>query len=225
MQRPGLVKKQKGTVVNAPEIVRILLDRKQLLILRAFMRQDGLTIKAASEELNLDLNLVYKRVTRYEKLGLMRVVGEQARRGRKVKVYASVDSQFFIPISTYPLSEYFDDLLKPFLESLNLNFHRVFERAAKPVGGLLAGDLRLGNAAGGYYSLADQAMQPFEDFGVDTPPAVFQFVPISLSRPSAKALEEELTQVFQKYASQGGSERYMLGSFLFPIYQDLNNEP
>lgn len=225
MSPAALIKHHRATVVHAPELVEILLDRKQLLILRAFMCCDGQTIKAASEELQLDLNLVYKRVTRYERLGLLRVVREQARRGRKIKVYACVDERFFIPVSTYPLNEYFNDLLRPFLESLNLNFHQVFEHAAKPVGGLLAGDLRLGGTTGGYYSLADQSMEPFEDFGADTPPAVFQFVPVSLSRTAARALEEELTQLFMKYSGQGGPERYMLGSFLFPIYRNLNNDP
>lgn len=185
-------------VVKDFRAAQVLLDKPQLSILRAFMTPGGQTIKAVAEQLRLDLNNVYRRVQRFEQLGLLKVVAHQKRRGRDVKVYRATTQEFFIPTSLYPLNEYFLDLFQPFAERFRLNYHRIFEHCEKPVGGILAGQL----ASGHFYGMADQQMQVFTDYGADSPAAVFHGTVLRLGRTAARELEGELFNLLMKYTGQ-----------------------
>ncbi|WP_167757756.1 winged helix-turn-helix domain-containing protein [Deinococcus fonticola] len=185
-------------VVKDFRAAQVLLDKPQLSILRAFMTPGGQTIKAVAEQLRLDLNNVYRRVQRFEQLGLLKVVAHQKRRGRDVKVYRATAQEFFIPTSLYPLNEYFLDLFQPFAERFRLNYHRIFEHCEKPVGGILAGQL----ASGHFYGMADQQMQVFTDYGADSPAAVFHGTVLRLGRTAARELEGELFNLLMKYTGQ-----------------------
>ena len=201
-------------VVHQFEAAQVLLSRPQLNILRAFMKPDGQTIKVATESLGLDLNYVYRRVQRFEELGLLNVLTHQKRRGRDVKVYQATAEEFFIPTSVYPLNEYFYDLFQPFAERFRLNYHRIFEHCEKPVGGILAGQL----ATGHYYGIADQHMQVFDDYGQNSPAAVFHGTLLRLDRQAARELEAELFNLIMKYSGQQEGDPHLLTVLYHPQY-------
>lgn len=214
---PSTPSTQAISTVQTVKVAQTLLNRSQLKILREFMCPEGQTIKLAAEKLGLDMNYVYRRVQRFEQLGLLHVLKQQGRRGRDMKVYQALAEQFFIPTSIYPLEDYFYDLFQPFAESFQSNYHRIFEHCEKPVGGILAGLLPSGHV----YAIADKNMQVFDDYGDSSPAAVFHGTVLHLDRQAAHELETELFNLILKYSGRQGGMPHALTVLYHPQYTPL----
>jgi len=68
------------------------------------------TIKAASAETGCTLEVMYYRVQQLQRAGLVRMVRQEARRGRAVKHYRTVADQFFVPYTRMALDSLEDEV-------------------------------------------------------------------------------------------------------------------
>jgi hypothetical protein len=82
----------------------VLLDRRYVRFLRPFMT-DGRSVGEAATELGMTVSYLLPRVRRFERLGLLEVVETRARKGRPIKVYQAIGSEFFVPLSTLEIAD------------------------------------------------------------------------------------------------------------------------
>lgn len=84
------------SVVREPEAAQALTDPKTLHQLAPFLGR-ACSVSAAAEELGLKPNSMLAKVRRFVRLGLLRVVREQPRKGRAIKLYRTRADCFFVP--------------------------------------------------------------------------------------------------------------------------------
>lgn len=83
-------------IVTEMDAAVALTDPQTLRQLGPFLGRDA-TVSQAAEELGEKANTVLSRVRRFCKLELLRVVREEPRKGRAIKVYRSAADVFFVP--------------------------------------------------------------------------------------------------------------------------------
>lgn len=84
--------------VTEPAAVRLLTAGRSRQVLGVFLRGEN-SVAAVARELGVDIRLVHREVLALLEAGLLRLVREQKRGGRPVKVYAAAASAFFVPFS------------------------------------------------------------------------------------------------------------------------------
>jgi len=82
--------------VSMASAAELLATPRLAVLLKPFMRADC-TVAQAARELNLPVERLHYRVTRFVQAGLLSVVREEPRRGRPSKVYRAVGTHFRIP--------------------------------------------------------------------------------------------------------------------------------
>ncbi|GAA5534994.1 hypothetical protein [Deinococcus aluminii] len=90
--------------VTGPAAVRLLTHGRARRVLGAFLKGEN-TVAGAARELGLDLRVVHRDVLALKAVDLLRVVREQKRAGRPVKVYAAAAPAFFVPFSATGAAE------------------------------------------------------------------------------------------------------------------------
>jgi hypothetical protein len=78
---------------------RLLLDRRMARLLGPFMEK-ACSVTDAAEQLGVTAAYLLPRVRRLERIGLLDVAEVKPRKGRSIKLYAAVGSEFFVPLST-----------------------------------------------------------------------------------------------------------------------------
>ncbi len=100
--------------VTDPEQARLLTDPDTQRLFRPFLARER-TVSQVAAETGSDLNAVLYRVRQYLAAGLLRIVREEKRPGRPVKVYRSVHDAYFIPYEVTPFATLEERMLEQML--------------------------------------------------------------------------------------------------------------
>ncbi|GAA5515013.1 hypothetical protein Dcar01_03777 [Deinococcus carri] len=140
--------------------VRLLLRERPRRVLGAFLAGEQ-TVAGAARDLGLDLRVIHRDVLALRAAGLLRVVREQKRAGRPVRVYAAVAPAFFVPFSATGaagLGELGADRAERYAALFHTAFFREFERLHHEQGGGREWGVRLYLAPEGHVT-ADTSYQ------------------------------------------------------------------
>lgn len=84
--------------VTDPVSVKLLTQGRARWVLGVFLRGET-TVAQVARELKADIRVVHRDVLALQNAGLLRLVREQKRAGRPVKVYEAAAPSFFVPFS------------------------------------------------------------------------------------------------------------------------------
>src|SRR5262245_62019200 len=89
--------------VNDPDAALWLADPDRRRWLAPFVGRDR-TLAEVGRELDVPVNAVLYRTRLLLKHGLVRMVGEQRRRGRPMKLYTAAAGGFIVPLTLVPVA-------------------------------------------------------------------------------------------------------------------------
>lgn len=202
-------------IVTDASAADALLDPYTLRHLEPFFSPTS--VGQAARETGEKANTVLSRVRRFVKLGLVKVVSEQQRAGRSIKLYQTVAEVFFVPFEATSADSlermmaerdsYWEDLLRRAVvqaraEEVGSWGTRIYKdrRGRLQVQTALTPDsnytmLDKGHAAA-LSSWRDSVYLDFED---------------------AKALQRELFALLQRYHQKAGAQRYIVRLGMAPV--------
>lgn len=200
------------------KLAALLTNPAEMFFLKLFLAQDC-TVKEVAQELGLKPNTVLARLNRHVGAGLLKVVRQEKRGSRPVKVYRTSHDSYFIPST-----------LMPPLEDLALDFYTYWERrfAAALEQAVQEADAGSGlrfyrdPASGGVdWQLARSPLENW-DFNAPDAPAVTGIITpnLYLSTAEAKQLQMELESLYERYSTLTGKKRYALRLHLVPLPDD-----
>lgn len=114
--------------VKSVEQARLLSSPESLRFFEPFVARDC-TVSQAAKEVKCKVDTMLYRVNLFVKTGLLKVVNQQARRGRSVKVYRSSADAYYIPFEITP----FEDVEAFFQKSRKANDDILLPRFAQAV--------------------------------------------------------------------------------------------
>ncbi|ADV65862.1 ArsR/SmtB family transcription factor [Deinococcus maricopensis] len=199
--------------VNTPEIADVFRNVLAFKMLLHFMRPDGATVSTLADTHGLTLNAAYRKVKRLERLGLLRVLREEQRAGRAVRVYVAPHRAYFIPRTLVSLEEQMRETFEPYQELMRQHLARVSANGHNPVGGLLF----RAEADGLWLIPATATGEKWRPDVPGTPAYYHGSGPLYLDYAQAKALERELYALFDRYRQQRGPHQYLMHAFLTPV--------
>ncbi|MBA2664529.1 MAG: helix-turn-helix transcriptional regulator, partial [Chloroflexi bacterium] len=97
MQRPT----DESLIITDRRAAALLVDPDERRYFEPFLGRER-TVTEAARELGVPPNGMRYRVRRMAKLGLLRIVREQPRAGRPMRVYRSVADRLFVPYVASP---------------------------------------------------------------------------------------------------------------------------
>lgn len=202
--------------VESSEVAGVLMNvSKQHLLAPFFARE--ITVSKAAQQAGVTNLLMFRQVKRFERLGIVQVTRTEARQGRSLKYYQTTAKEFFIPAKVLPLERTLEQVdgaaQKVFLHNLvkTIVQHETTEDlgtrlSLSPVGtGIVA--VQLAVAPG-------KNWQPEE---MEYAAIVELWLTTNLSVEEAKALQQELTSISERYAKKDGAQKYLLRLGLTPI--------
>ena len=206
--------------VTTAEAAALLADVSLQRLLEPFMAREC-TVAKAAKELGVATNSLLYRVKRFQGAGLLRVVREEKRAGRAVKVYRSVADAFYVPFAL-TRAETLEALLwgldSPLRALLYRNVARVMTQPETELGLIVwraaEGEVRTRFSAG-----PDRLFDPLEQGAPST--LLFWSPEVWLEPNDAKLLLREMTDLIGRYHGRGGRGRYLLHLGLSP----LENQP
>jgi hypothetical protein len=219
MQRPNESRASENREylrIEEPKIAAALVDpNKQKFFAPFFARET--TIAEAARVARVSTLLMYRHVKRFEALGLLKVTRSEARRGRAVQYYQTVAKEFFIPAQVLPLETTLEvverNAQKLFLHNLGKTLMNQ-EEAADLGTRILPSETNPGMAA------TYIALKPGENWNpsvVKDVALVETWVNLRVSREEAKALQQELEQIVERFQERSGDGKYLLRLGLTPI--------
>lgn len=215
---PGAHQQGEVLIVTDPTFAKLLTNPAEMYFLKLFLAQDC-TVKEVAQELGLKPNTVLARLKRYVGAGLLRVVRQEKRGSRAVKVYRTSHDSYFIP-----------NALTPPMEELALDFYTHWERRFAVA---LEQAVREADAGSGIRFYRDPesggvdwqlARTPHEnwDFNAPDSPAITGIITpnLYLDTAEAKQLQTELEALYERYSTLTGKKRYALRLHLVPLPDD-----
>lgn len=195
--------------IDTAEAADILINPANLRLLEPFWGREA-SVAEAAKRLGVKANTLLKQVRRLEAAGLLEVSCEQPRRGRPVKLYSTVAERFFVPYrssSSSDLTEamahkeaYWEDrfrrnlvlALEADLDGWGLEIFR--------------------NAAGHITALpvpeVGQVYNPLRPEHPATYSAWYDSLYLDFA--AAKSLQRDLHELYERYRTQTGPQRYLL---------------
>ncbi|GEM46248.1 hypothetical protein [Deinococcus cellulosilyticus] len=184
------------------------------------------TIKELTQLLGCTTLQAYRAVENMEKLGLIRLVGRIPRRGKPLKVYRSVADHVFVPFKYAPHHS-FEDLMvsrdntwrDQLFQGLAHQIYQAEREDGRDLGlrfmrheGVVYVVQALGSGQDGSPGL----MSRFR--GQDAPAVRDDWRLLSLTRAQAKALQQDMQELLEKYSHQdrGEGANYVLRMALAP---------
>lgn len=190
-----------------------LADPEIRRVLAPFIKAEH-TIKEAALELGLGLNATLYRTRRLEKLGLLHITREEARKGRAIRHYQAVAKGFFIPYTASPF-ETPDAWLVEDYRSRELRLAKGTMQS-----GLAWGEARGQTTFGKRIFLRNDGIlkadfafsfeQGADLLETDAPAVASYFIETDLSEEDAKVLQHELAQLVRRFERRGKGKRYLL---------------
>ena len=212
----------------APSSTRVVTDRTAAAVLtdpmalRCFSPFLGrsCTIKDAAEASGANPNTLYHRVQRWLAMGLLRVAGEQPRRGRAIKLYRSVSDRFFVPFEAFPeatLEEAMARLDQPWEQALRWSVVRARREAVETWGY----EIYRGEQGGIMVGSARAAGQEVDFLGEQEPAVLSVWNEEAyLTQEEAKALQHHLFSLLQPGKRRPGTKRFLLRIAIAPLREE-----
>ena len=195
-------------VVSDPEAARVLTDLTELRFLIPFLMK--LTLSEAAQALGLKLNTMHYRVKRLMRLGLLKVVREEPRKGRAVKVYRATSANYFVPFETTS-AEPLDMLFAQLRARMNALFNRNIARSYLEVEGIGLRVRAQGHNLGVEFDTLDGGYLARDTAALDLPAALTNERVMRLEFSRAKALQRELEALLERYEDDGeAGQDYLL---------------
>jgi hypothetical protein len=205
--------------LHSPLAAKLLARPELVRLLKPFMGQP-ISIKQAAVLMGLEVERLYYRVQQFVEAGMIKVVSEQPRRGRAVKLYHATAKAFRVPAGVVPPAlmeslEWADAWREEFYQAIRRTQHYgqwllVF---LNPDGTL---------TWSGFYDPNQRPQNPAvlsEDF-----PAVLNqwTASLFLEPAEAKELQRELWSLFGRYHGRGGPKRYGMHVGLAPLERPVD---
>jgi hypothetical protein len=202
--------------IESSEVAQVLMNVSKQHLLAPFFARETTVSKAALQAGVTDL-VMFRQVKRFETLDIVQVTRTEARRGRGVKYYQTTAREFFIPAKVLPLERTLEQVQgatqKVFLHNL---VKTIMDNES-------TGDLgtRLSLSPVGTGNVAVQlAVAPGKNWN----PQEMQHAVIAelwlmtnLNLGEAKALQQELNAIAERYAKHDGAQKYLLHLGLTPM--------
>ncbi|EYB69304.1 hypothetical protein DEIPH_ctg008orf0013 [Deinococcus phoenicis] len=217
--------------LSDPAAVKLLTHGRTRRVLGAFLKGEN-TVAGAARELALDLRVVHRDVLALNAAGLLRVVREQKRAGRPVRVYAAVAPAFFVPFSATGaagLEELGSDRAERYAALFRTAFFREFERLHHEQSGGRGGGVRLYLAPEGHVQ-ADTSYEGAElvDAGVRYQGPLGLVLnadaTVTLTEAEAREVQVELIRLLMRlrprtlaHEAAGGGRPFLLRLGLVPV--------
>jgi hypothetical protein len=203
-------------VLTNPKAARVLMDGESRRWFMPFFNQSS-TVSQAARQLGESPNSVLYRVKAWCKLGLLEVVATRTQGKRRVKEYASVAQEFFMP---YQISQT-EDLID-LVRTLNTAYNELLFKSYVMAGQHLSvvWGVQFSRVGQNEYRISPATApgQEWNPFTAQNPATLNDFnTNLRLDFADAKALQLELHQVVQKYVKKQGQQGYICHIALAPL--------
>lgn len=210
--------------IAAEPAARLLTNPEEASWITPFLGHET-TIKAAAEELELPMLVMYRAVKRLEQLGLVYVARTQARKGRAVQYYRSSSDAYFVPYSATAegtLENLLENSERPWrsavVKSLASSFREAQESSHLELGlrfyrhqGRVFFIHALGAGDSGTLGLT-------QSFLADDAPAIRnEWVMLHLSFTRAKQLQQRMAALLDEYKNDQVGTSYSAAVTLAPM--------
>ncbi|NLG08437.1 MAG: helix-turn-helix domain-containing protein [Deinococcales bacterium] len=209
--------------VADPEQARLLSDPRFQAAMRPFLAREA-SASAAAAELGLDLNAMLYRIRLLLAAGLLRVVREEKRQGRPIKVYRSVHDAYFVPYEATPFADLEERLWQQQLPELR-ELVRLQARLLRQGG--RHGQRLFRDASGETWVQSAAAGDERIDWLDPSQPAALDFwTDLALDEAESREVQRRLYELLRTYsldrrqgAGQGlaGRKRYRLNVAFVPL--------
>ena len=205
--------------VDDPEAALWLADPERRQWLVPFVGGER-TLAEVGRELDVPVNAVLYRARLLVKHGLVRVVGEERRRGRPMKRYSAAAQAFIVPVTLVPVGT-LDGLLAlnelRGQEELTRGLARAVRRLADPDGLVLRIGVDESGMFGAGLAREGEGFDLAEELTRDSVPALWSsWSALSLSDAEAKSLQRELVALWRRYHGGSAPTSYTLRLALVP---------
>lgn len=210
--------------VERPDAVKLCLSEQYAPTLEALMLHEW-TVSALARHLSQPLHVIFHRVERLQEAELVRVTRLQARAGRAIRHYRAVSEAFLIPYRHTTLST-LEELVSLHSASFQERLNRaVVQAAAVLVHNEAEIGLRIfrdGDSVNFDVTPRAEHFDFAELLLPDRPALLLNWGHLHLTRQQAKALQQELTDLYRRYLPHTGPERYLFRVSLAP---DIPDDP
>lgn len=206
-------------VITSQEVADLFRSPLEIKRLQHFMTPEGLSTTAFAQLAGLTVNAAFRKVQKLEAQGLIRLVGEQKRAGRPVKLYACPYGSFFIPNAFTSLQEQVSEVFEPLLRLMQGNLVEALSTGNNPVGGII---FTL-NERGLWLLPAAPSGERWRPKPDDAVAVVNDSGPLYLNHDDAHALAAELREVFDRYREKRGGTVYLMHQMLTPVQARLEH--
>lgn len=202
--------------VTTAEAAAMLADPALQGYLAPFIAREC-TIGQAAKELGVSTNSLLYRVKRFEAADLLRVVREEPRAGRAVKIYRSTADAFYVPF-TLTKAETLEALLLRMDDQLQALFYKNVARVMTQTETEVGFVVWRADEAGVRTRFSAGPEQLFDPLDPEAPSVLPFWSPeVWLSPDDAKALLSEMIDLIGRYHYRQGSQRYLLHLALAPL--------
>lgn len=212
-----------------PKAARVVTDPRARRFLEPFVGQER-TVKDVAAELRVDMSSVLYRVRQFIRLGLLREVRAEPRKGRAVRLYRSVADSFFVPFAATPLAT--QEALSPHTfgalqRTLSESVGRAWLAATGEQQMLGIHLYRSENGALGQNIVPDPDMDAPNRFfgqllGPDAPAVWDTWGSLELSKEDAKALQRDIASLLGRYypkVKETGGDAYIVRLAMAPQHK------
>jgi hypothetical protein len=209
--------------ITDPAQAKALTDVKLIGFVQAFIGQER-SVTAAAELWQTRLDAAYYRVRQLERLGLIEVSNRVKRAGRDLKLYRAVADDFFVPLGVVP-----ESALEVFLESSDSHFQAMMLRAqsrtiheyfSKQRPGDWGIHIGMDGQNQANVHLSDRQGKDPDLSDPDMPLIASGWPTLELDPEEARGLRRELLELFRKYESRRGAQKYLLRFALAPLEEN-----
>jgi hypothetical protein len=202
--------------IENADVAQVLVDQSKQNLLAPFFTQET-TISEAAKVAQVSSLIMFRQVKRFESLGLVAVTRIEPRRGKPIQYYQTTAKEFFIPAKVWPLERTLEQvestLQKVFLHNLVKTLMQN-EPTGDPGTRISLSEVGTGIVAVQLAVAPDKLWNPEE---IEHAALVEVWLTTNLSLGEAKALQQELDSISERYAKKDGAQKYLLRLGLTPI--------
>jgi hypothetical protein len=201
-------------VITHRQAVRYLADPLRLRFFSPFIGRERAALEVA-RELNLPLSTLLYQIDRMIQIDLLKIIRIKKRSGSPIKYYRAVADAFFVPFEATD-ADSLETLLKAWEEPWLSTFHQAYAQAL----------MQLSSSWGIAICREGKDIRvvpaPTDTVSLTHPPALLDelVVDLQMSDTAARALQNELLELIDRYRNSGGMKRYFLRIMLTPSSAD-----
>jgi DNA-binding MarR family transcriptional regulator len=183
--------------------MEVLLDLKNMRFLAPFLRGEYSAAEVATL-LGLEYQLVYRKIKRFERSGLVKKCHTVTRRGASIVMYKAVAERFFMPSKLLPIEE----ALERCDHSITPKMRQALTATLLTENNHDLGTLfYLGENENFILELGFEDASKTLDYSA---PMVKEWRSFSLSQETALAFQNDLLQLLERYRAPSGKSSYLV---------------